>query len=143
MESAYVTLYVYALGRQGFVLQHVVDAHGAQSATENEKPIRLVFSLVGLYLRVERGLSGRAVQRVHMQLGAGKRAWPRLTLPTARGTLTATDVMASPEGAERDAAIDAWCASVWAAFSDNRAAIVSLLRDHGIERPESAGRTAL
>jgi len=81
--------------------------------------------LVGLYLRVEKGFSGQAVQRVHVQLGKEKRAWPRLALPGARGALTPVDVMRAPEGPERDAAIDAWCVSIWAAFS-------GLLHEHAI-----------
>jgi hypothetical protein len=54
--------------------------------------------MIGLYLRVEKGFSGQAVQKVHMQLGKEKRTWPQLSLPTARGTLTPTDVLAAPEG---------------------------------------------
>src|SRR5436190_20373658 len=83
MLSAYDELYAYTMGRPGFILQHVVDAEGAQSATADGRPIRLVFSLVGLYLRVEKGFSGRAVQRVHARLGK-RRGWPRLLLPAAR-----------------------------------------------------------
>jgi len=130
--SAYDELHAYTLGRPGFILQHVVDAHGAQSADEHGKPIRLVFSLVGLYLRVEKGFSGRAVQRVHMQLGKAQKVWPRLALPIARGNVTAADVMAVPEGPERDAAIDAWCAAVWAAFADSHEIIVRLLREYDL-----------
>jgi len=65
VPSAYDELYAYTIGRPGFILQHVVDAFGAQTATPDSKPIRLVFSLVGLYLRAEKGLSGHAVQQVH------------------------------------------------------------------------------
>jgi hypothetical protein len=129
--SAYDELYAYTMGRPGFILQHVVDAQGAQSAAADGPPIRLVFSLVGLYLRVEKRFSGHAVQKVHMHLGREKRAWPRLTLPPTPGTLTPTDVLAASEGAERDSAIDTWCASVWAAFEENRPAVVALLRAHG------------
>jgi Family of unknown function (DUF5946) len=132
LPSAYDELYAYTMGRPGFVLQHVVDAYGAQSATEKDKPIRLVFSLVGLYLRVERGFSGQAVQRVHIQLGKEKAAWPRIALPRDRGPLTPSDVMAAPEGSQRDAAIDAWCQSIWAAFKDCHPIVIGLLRERGI-----------
>jgi hypothetical protein len=40
--------------------------------------------------------------------------------------------MAAPAGAERDAAIDRWCESVWAEFQDSRDVIVRLLQDHKI-----------
>jgi hypothetical protein len=54
-DDAYDELYAYTMqrGRASFVLQHVVDAFGAQSASEGTRPIRLIFSLVGLYLHVE------------------------------------------------------------------------------------------
>jgi len=41
--------------------------------------------------------------------------------------------MQAPEGVQRDAAIDAWCQSVWTAFSDSRTVIVGLMHEHGIE----------
>jgi hypothetical protein len=85
------------MGRSGFTLQHVVDAHGAQSAAEGGKSIRVVFSLVGLYLRVEKGFCGQAEPRVHMRLAKEKRVW-RLALPATRGALTPADVLAAPEG---------------------------------------------
>ena len=71
------------------------------------KPIGLAFALIGLYLHVERGMSGRDVQRVHMQLGRRKQPWPAFALPHHRGAMTAADVMAAAPGPERDRAIDA------------------------------------
>src|SRR5262249_34900967 len=62
-ELCYYTL---AHGDPSFIHQHVVDAFAAQNSGEHDKPIRLTFALVGLYLHVERGLSGRQVQRAHM-----------------------------------------------------------------------------
>src|SRR5689334_48673 len=103
------------MGRPGFILQHVVDAYAVQTATASTKPIAVVFGLVGLYLRVECRFSGREVQLAHMQLGKTRRDWPKLDLPAARGSITAADVLAAPPGADRDAAIDAWCRSVWEA----------------------------
>jgi hypothetical protein len=131
--TAYDELYAYTMGRPGFILQHAVDAFGAQTATEDTKPIRLIFSLVGLYLRAEKDFSGQAVQKVHMQLGSHKTEWPSIALPPDRGEITPADVMAAAEGEERDAAIDAWCRSVWSAFKDSRLVVVELLREHGIQ----------
>ena len=34
------------------------------------------------------------------------------------------------DGAERDNVIEAWCQSVWAAFSGNRQTIIDLLREY-------------
>jgi hypothetical protein len=134
MRAAYDELYVYTIGRgrESFILQHVVDAFGAQTANEHSAPIGITFALAGLYLHVEKAYSGRQVQHVHMQLGRLKRPWPAHPLPRDRGSMTAVDVMAVPEGPDRDLAIDAWCRSVWAAFRESRPTIVELLREFGI-----------
>jgi Family of unknown function (DUF5946) len=132
-RTAHDELYVYTMGRPGFILQHVVDAYAAQTATLSTKPMGLVFALVGLYLHVERGFSGDQVQRVHMRLAKARRNYPPLTLPASRGAITPVDVLASPAGVERDAAIDRWCASVWEAFRESRQTIVAFLRDCGID----------
>jgi hypothetical protein len=132
--SAYDRLYVYSgsRGRETFILQLVTDAHCAQFATETTKPIAIVFALIGLFLHVERHYSGLEVQRVHMRLGRQKHVWPTLILPTARGIMTAEDVLKVPEGPERDAAISEWCRSVWEAYRPVRQQIVDLLRKHQI-----------
>ena len=133
-NSAYEQLYVYSgtRGRETFILQLVVDAHGAQIATAETKPIALVFALVGLFLHVERGFTGLRVQHVHMQLGRKKQQWPTIVLPTHRGEVTALDVLKVPAGPERDAAISQWCRSVWEAYRDNRFTIIDLLQRHGV-----------
>lgn len=131
-SDAYDELYIYTMGRPRFILQHVVDAHAAQTATRESKPIGLVFALVGLYLHVEKQFSGSEVQRVHMLLGQQKRDWPAISLPRDRGSIIAADVLAVPAGSARDRAIGDWCESVWSAFRDSRDTIVELLRAHGI-----------
>jgi hypothetical protein len=78
------------------------------------------------------GFTGLRVQQVHMQLGRKKHQWPTIALPVQRGDLTAADVLTVPEGPERDAAISAWCRSVWAAYRDNRQRIIDLLQRHGV-----------
>jgi hypothetical protein len=132
VRRAYDEVYAYTMRRPGFILQHVVDAFAAQTARNDSKQIGIVFALVGLYLRVEKQCSGHDVQRVHMLMGRRTRQWPAIALPSDRGTMTAADVLAAPDGTERDEAIDAWCRSVWAAFQENRAAIIALLREYGI-----------
>lgn len=133
-QQAYQELQCYTLGHGGldFIHQHVVDAWAAQHADEQTKPIALTFALVGLYLQVEKGFSGRQVQRVHMRLGQGTRRWSSFPLPRERGSVTARDVMAAPPGRERDQAIRAWCASVWGAFSGSHRAVAELLEGHGV-----------
>ena len=81
MRAAYDEVYVYTMGRPGFILQHVADAFVLQTANQDTKPIAVVFGLVGLYLHVEKQFSGRRVQEVHMLLGRRKRAWPSLHVP--------------------------------------------------------------
>jgi len=130
--------YTLSHGDPSFIHQHVVDAFAAQSSTGHDKPIRLTFALVGLYLHVEEGFSGRQVQLAHMRLAQKKRQWPAFTLPHNRGAITVTDVIAVAEGAERDRMIHEWCASVWDAFRGNREIVMNLVRDI----PPSAPRRA-
>jgi hypothetical protein len=134
-KKAYDELQCYTLEHGGlkFIHQHVVDAWMAQHADEHSKPIGVAFALIGLYLHVERGFSGREVQLVHMKLGQKKHTWPFFPLPEERGSVTASQVMDAPSGSERDKAIDSWCASVWSAFSDSHQAVSELLRRHGIQ----------
>jgi hypothetical protein len=132
MRAAYDEVYVYTMGRPGFILQHVVDAFAVQSANDESKPIGVVFGLVGLYLHVEKQFSGRQVQRVHIELGRRKREWPLLYVPEDRGSMTVADVLAASAGPERDLAIENWCRSVWTAFGANRQTIIALLREYQI-----------
>ncbi len=133
-QDAYNELCGYTLtrGDPSFIHQLVVDAFAAQQATTDTEPIKLTFALVGLYLRVEKRSTGRWIQRVHAQLARRKQQWPTLLLPQSRGSMSAIDVMHAPAGGERDQAIDAWCASVWAAFRASHQAVAQLLRNNGI-----------
>ena len=133
-RDAYDELCGYTLMHPGltFVHQHVVDAFAAQHATAQSKPIQLTFALVGLYLHCDRQFTGRQVQRAHMTLARRKRAWPAFVLPAERGRMTAVQVLGAPAGDERDRAIDAWCASVWAAYASAAPAVKSLLLEYDI-----------
>jgi hypothetical protein len=128
-ELCYYTL---PYGDAAFIHQHVVDAFAAQTANENDKPIKLTFALVGLYLHVEKHFNGRQVQLAHMKLGWKKQAWPVFSLPTERGTITVANVLDAPAGPRRDEMIHQWCISVWEAFSGNRESIASVLRQNKI-----------
>jgi hypothetical protein len=132
MRAAYDEVYVYTMNRPRFILQHVVDAFAVQTASDNSKPISVVFGLVGLYLHIERQYSGRQVQKAHTELGRRKREWPAVCLPEDRGGMTVADVLASPPGPERDTAIDDWCRAVWLAFGANRQTIIALLQEYQI-----------
>jgi hypothetical protein len=132
-EEAYHSLCYYTLshGHPSFIHQHVVDAFAAQDAKESDKPIRLTFALVGLYLHVEKGFTGRQVQLAHMALARKKRQWPALTIPDDRGAMNAANALAASPGPERDQVIHDWAACVWRAFSDNRRTIEHLLKENG------------
>ena len=132
-REAYDELCAYTLthGNVAFIHQHVVDAWAAQHATAESKPIGVTFALAGLYLHVERQLTGRQVQLAHMKMARQKRGWPAFVLPNERGAITAVDVMRAPEGEQRDKAIGAWAESVWSAFSMNRPTVVALLAEYG------------
>jgi len=119
--------YTLAHGDPSFIHQHVVDAFAAQTITENDKPIKLTFALVGLYLRVEKALSGKQVQEAHMRLARQKRTWPTFSLPVLRGDISVDEVLNCAPGPERDLMIHRWCASVWAAYSGNRERVQQLL----------------
>ena len=134
-QDAYDELRCYTLAHRdpAFIHQHVVDAFTAQHANDRTKPIALTFSLVGLYLLVQRHFSGRQVQQVHKLLASNKQPWPVFTRPLKTGSITALDVMAAQEGSERDKAIYAWCLSVWEAYHENHLTVVNLLRQCGLD----------
>jgi hypothetical protein len=137
-SDAYNELCLYSLvhTNPAFIHQHVVDAFAAQNATLDDKPIRLAFALVGLYLHVEQGFTGREVQLAHMKLGRAKQPWPTFRIPIDRGAINAATVLDAPTE-QRDAMIHKWCCSVWQAFADQRSSVRQLLNDNGITGPWS------
>jgi len=131
-QLAYEELCCYTLSRgdPSFIHQHAVDAFGAQSFTFGQKPIRLVFALIGLHLHLDHQFTGRQVQLAHTKLGRHEGEWPVLPLPADRGAITAEAVGMAAAGPERDSIIERWCASVWAAFRDNHPVVIALTREH-------------
>ena len=130
-QDAYYELSAYTLthGDPAFIHQHVVDAYAAQHASPESKPITVAFALIGLFLYLERGYSGRQVQLAHMRLARKRKQWPTFPLPEARGALTALDVLQAPPRAARDQAIRSWCVSVWESWRGSHAQVAQLLRD--------------
>ena len=120
------------LAQLGRLHQLTVDAYGAQHADSVGSGIRLAYSLVGLFLALERGLSGLEVRGVHQRMGKPQPSWPRFSRPLDPGRLTALDVaqagarVGSVEGHAR--AVEQWARSVWEAWSTQREA-VALLSD--------------
>jgi hypothetical protein len=130
MTEPYDELRAYTLTLTGpeFLHQHVIDAHAVQDAGDWSKPIAVAFGLAGLWLYIERGATGRDVQRVHRLLGARPKAWPVFKLPDDRGDLGPVDVVREAPGPDRDAAIRRWCESVWASVQPIHEAVEAWLR---------------
>jgi len=129
-EDLYNELSYYTLAHASptFIHQHFVDAYTAQHAEHTSKPMGIVFSLIGLYLCVEKGFTGRQVQRAHMQLAKQHRQWPHFEPPVDRGSITIADVLAVPPGPNRDTMIQVWCVSVWEAWKGCGAQIAELAK---------------
>ncbi len=120
--------YTLSLGDPEFLHQYVVDAWAVQHASALTKRIALNFAMFGLYCCVEKAISGRQVQRFHMQMARRRRVWPAVPLPEGGAAIGALDVMRSSPGGERDAMIRSWAAAVWACCAEARPQIVELAR---------------
>jgi hypothetical protein len=123
-----LSFYTLAHPDAAFIHQNSVDAYTAQHADETTKPIAVVFALMGLYLYLERGFSGKQVQRAHMKMARQRKQWPRLPLPANRAGIGVADVVRAGPGAARDAMIHAWCESVWEVWQDCREPIARLAK---------------
>ena len=113
-------------GDAAFIHQHVVDAHAAQTAGPDAKPVAIWFALAGLYLAEERGSSGREVQLIHMSMARAGPPWPIFPLSARRASLTVEDV-ADVEGPRRDALILQWRREVWDAWAHVHAEVAARL----------------
>jgi len=109
-----------------FIHQHVVDAYQAQTANEQTKSITIIFSLIGLYLFLERNYTGREVQLAHMALAQKKKPWPKISLPVERGEISVAEVLDKPAGNDRDNYIKRWSESVWSTYRNSHGAIAQL-----------------
>jgi Family of unknown function (DUF5946) len=121
-----LTVYTLSRGYVGFIHQLAVDTYGAQHVGEHARPIGVAFPLIGLYLACERGYSGQQVQHMHMLLARRSKTWPPFTPPPHAGSLTIHDVLQTPPGDERDAALRRWGQSVWDAWSHEHARVKTL-----------------
>jgi len=125
--------YTFTRGDAEFIHQHEVNARGASENLAEAKPIRIFFSLAGLYLLIEKRYSGRQIQAAHTQMARVKQEWPTFVLPTTTPAVTVEDVIKETPGEKRDAAILHWCEAVWATWAHEhshiREATEELLRD--------------
>lgn len=113
-----MSAYTVTRGDAAFVHQNLVDARYAQHAEPNKSNIGLAFSLIGLYLAVEKGFTGRQVQLAHMQLGKTKRVWPWFDPPKQIALVSILDVSRAEPGADRDKVLLDWCGAVWKTWSN-------------------------
>ena len=100
-----------------FIHQHLVDAYGAQHLRTSRSTIGAAFALAGLYLAVDRGFSGRQVQKMHVLMASRSKQWPRFVAPPGVGPMTVADVLAVEAGPDRDQALMEWCRTVWKAWA--------------------------
>jgi hypothetical protein len=125
-----LSLYTLSHGDAFFIHQVAVDAYAAQHAGPASKPITVAFALVGLCLLLERGYTGKAVQRAHMRLASRSKRWPSFDPPAHRGSVTVAEVLRAVPGGERDAAIMRWAKSVWMAWERAHPAVRTLIEQH-------------
>jgi hypothetical protein len=140
-QEQYNELAFYTLAHPDpyFIHQNIVDAFAAQTATEQDRPIKITFALVGLYLCLEKGQTGRQAQLAHMWLARHRKEWPRFNPPAERGVIRVADVMATAPGVERDVMIRKWCESVWAAWKDAHKQVAELCEQElGIKSSDEA-----
>ena len=128
VEEQYNELAFYTLSHRSseFIHQHIVDAFALQTANETTKPIKIVFSLAGIYLLVEKKYTGKQVQLAHIEMTKKSKIFPAILLPENRGKITISDVLKTADGNEKDQKINEWCVSVWNAFSTQHHTIISL-----------------
>ena len=117
--------YTLGLGDREFIHQHVVDAYAAQHVSSATKPIAIAASLIGLFLFVEQGYTGRQVQQVHMALGNKMKTWPPLETPE-RAALTVVNPLSASPGPLRDEAIKQWARAVWAMWQEQHGDVARL-----------------
>jgi hypothetical protein len=113
--ETYYELTYWTLTQQDsrFIHQHAVDAYEAQHAGGKTRPVTAVFGLIGLYLALEKGYTGRQVQLAHMKIASLMKDWPRLEPPARKAELTVMDVLMAESDAEKEKMLMKWAASVW------------------------------
>lgn len=114
-ESQYheLSAWLWSKDAESFPKQYAVDAYGAQHVGPATKDIRVAFSLIGLYLAVEKGYTGKMVQEAHQKLAQKKIVWPHFGAPATPYTVTVVDVLKRTSPQDRLLALNAWSADVW------------------------------
>lgn len=122
----------FALDTSGLMQVHQlsVDAYGAQHGGGGTPPIRLAFSLVGLYLALDRDLDGEQVRAAHARMGKPDASWPAFTPPDHLGLATIMSV--AEQGLMRGSrsghldAVTRWAEAVWTGWARQRKDVIAL-----------------
>ena len=61
-------------------------------------------------------------------LARRKEVWPEFPRPIDRGKMTPAEILSAEPGPARLRAIEAWCESLWSAYSPSHAVVESWLR---------------
>ncbi|MCU1572939.1 MAG: hypothetical protein JWO93_1021 [Micrococcaceae bacterium] len=123
----------YGLSTPGLARFHqmIVDTYGAQHPAPPTPRIRVAYSLVGLHLALDRGISGPGVRAAHGLMGKPTPDWPAFAPPSGHAALTIADVAA--EGWQADSAgghasvVMRWATMVWATWRPSQSAVESLV----------------
>ena len=123
----------------GFELNHLellrlhqitVDTYGAQHVTGEGRGIRAAYSLVGLHLALDRGLTGVQVRSPHQRMGKPDNTWPSFIRPADPGGITVVDVanagMQVDSVSGHAASIERWATAVWHAWTAHHADVSAL-----------------
>jgi len=110
----------YTVAKQDleFIHQHVVDTYEAQHAGGPTRTIAVAFGLIGLYLAVEKGYTGREVQLAHMRIAKVRKVWPQVEPPDQPALLNVMNVLCSGSDADKDRMIRKWMTAVWESWGD-------------------------
>ena len=100
----YSDLSCYMVAKQdaAFIHQHAVDAYAAQHSGGTTRNITVAFGLIGLYLALEKGYTGKQVQQAHMQIAQIRKDWLRLEPPFRPSGISVRDVLWDGCGEGRD-----------------------------------------
>ena len=124
-----LSFYTLSLRDPFFLHQNAVDAFAAQHVDEETKPIKAVFALIGLYLTLEKGFTGRQVQLAHMRMAKQRKHWPQIPPTDQSASITVADALAAEPGPLRDQAIRDWCQAVWQTWQQHRETVAKLARE--------------
>ena len=104
--------YTLSINNINFIHQHAADTYAAQHSGEKTRTITTAFALIGLYLALEKGYTGKQVQQAHMKLAKISKSWPRLEPPKQTGVLTVLDVLQAKTDVEKEEMLMKWANSI-------------------------------